>query len=100
MARGAGLRPPAKAVELPPDPTVRAPALDPTGEGPSEKCLKVTRWRPTLLPVRFGRGRLDSLGNTGLAAYLIAEDFGLPASVGYTVCRSTASGARLAFKLL
>ena len=38
VARGAGLRPPAKAVELPPDPTVRAPALDPTGEGPSEKC--------------------------------------------------------------
>jgi hypothetical protein len=33
---------------------------------------KVTRWRPTLLPVRFGRGRLDSLGNKGPAAYLIA----------------------------
>jgi hypothetical protein len=34
VARGAGLRPPAKAVELPPDPTARAPALDPTlGEG-------------------------------------------------------------------
>ena len=30
VARGAGLRPPAKAVELSPDPTVRAPALDPT----------------------------------------------------------------------
>ena len=24
------------------------------------------------VPVRFGRGRLDSLGNKGLAAYLIA----------------------------
>ena len=34
MARGAGLRPTAKAVDEPPDPTVRAPALDPTlGEG-------------------------------------------------------------------
>jgi hypothetical protein len=32
VARGAGLRPTAKAVELPPDPTVRAPALDPTDE--------------------------------------------------------------------
>src|SRR5450755_3678629 len=32
VARGAGLRPTAKAVEQPPDPTVRAPALDPTGE--------------------------------------------------------------------
>ena len=32
---------------------------------------KVTRWRPTLLPVRFGRGRLDSLARKGLAAYLI-----------------------------
>ena len=30
MATGAGLRPTAKAVERPPDPTVRAPALDPT----------------------------------------------------------------------
>jgi len=39
VARGAGLRPPAKAVELPPDPTVRAPALDPTGERPLEKYL-------------------------------------------------------------
>jgi hypothetical protein len=25
------------------------------------------------VPVRFGRGRLDSLGNKGLAAYLIAS---------------------------
>jgi hypothetical protein len=31
----------------------------------------VPRQPPTLLPVRFGRGRLDSLGNKGLAAYLI-----------------------------
>src|SRR3954468_21959120 len=30
VARGAGLRPTAKAVDKPPDPTVRAPALDPT----------------------------------------------------------------------
>src|SRR3954452_20610819 len=30
VARGAGLRPTAKAVDEPPDPTVRAPALDPT----------------------------------------------------------------------
>src|SRR5262245_40824935 len=41
------------------------------GEGPSEKCRKVTRWRPTLQPVRFGRGRLDSLARKRLAAYLI-----------------------------
>ena len=31
------------------------------------------------VPVRFGRGRLDSLGNKGLAAYLIAGHFGLRA---------------------
>src|SRR3954447_10911422 len=31
VARGAGLRPTAKGVDKPPDPTVRAPALDPTG---------------------------------------------------------------------
>ena len=49
MAMGAGLRPKAKGLDKPPDPTVRAPALDPTG-----------------------RGRLDSLATKGLAAYLIA----------------------------
>ena len=49
MAMGAGLRPKAKGLDKPPDPTVRAPALDPTG-----------------------RGRLDSLVAQGLAAYLIA----------------------------
>jgi hypothetical protein len=30
VARGAGLRPRAKAMDEPPDPTVRAPVLDPT----------------------------------------------------------------------
>jgi hypothetical protein len=34
---------------------------------------RATRRRPTLLPVQFGRGRLDSLGNKGLAAYLITS---------------------------
>ena len=48
MAMGAGLRPKAKGLDKPPDPTVRAPALDPTG-----------------------RGRLDSLVTKGLAAYLM-----------------------------
>ena len=47
VARGAGLRPPAKAVELPPDPTVRAPALDPTGGGLMEKARKGPRQEPT-----------------------------------------------------
>ena len=37
MAKGAGLRPEAKAEDEPPDPTVRAPVLDPTGGGPMEK---------------------------------------------------------------
>ena len=36
------------------------------------------------VPVRFGRGRLDSLGNKGLAAYLIAGHFGLRAHVDHT----------------
>jgi hypothetical protein len=27
------------------------------------------------VPVRFGRGRLDSLGNKGLAAYLIRKSW-------------------------
>jgi hypothetical protein len=30
------------------------------------------------VPVRFGRGRLDSLGNKGLAAYLIARSLPFP----------------------
>ena len=36
------------------------------------------------VPVRFGRGRLDSLGNKGLAAYLIATDLDLRSSVERT----------------
>ena len=32
VTRGAGLRPRAKAMDEPPDPTVRAPVLDPTDE--------------------------------------------------------------------
>ena len=33
------------------------------------------------VPVRFGRGRLDSLAIKGLAAYLIAADLSLRAQV-------------------
>ena len=41
---GAGLRPPAKAGDLPPDPTVRAPALYPTGAlRQSSTLLKTAR---------------------------------------------------------
>ena len=36
------------------------------------------------VPVRFGRGRLDSLGHKGLAAYLIARALGLRAEVDLT----------------
>jgi hypothetical protein len=43
------------------------------------RAALVTRWLLTLLPVRFGRGRLDSLGNKGLAAYLIAGELGFGA---------------------
>jgi hypothetical protein len=37
VTMGAGLRPEAKAEDEPPDPTVRAPVLDPTGRGRMEK---------------------------------------------------------------
>src|SRR3954454_3202995 len=40
VTMGAGLRPEAKAEDEPPDPTVRAPVLDPTGGGRMEKELK------------------------------------------------------------
>ena len=33
VIRGAGLRPRAKALDRPPDPTIGAPVLDPTGAG-------------------------------------------------------------------
>jgi hypothetical protein len=40
VTMGAGLRPEAKAADEPPDPTVRAPVLDPTGGGLMEKVLQ------------------------------------------------------------
>jgi hypothetical protein len=36
------------------------------------------------VPVRFGRGRLDSLATKGLAAYLIAGELGFKAEVEVT----------------
>src|SRR5438270_11914836 len=41
VARGAGLRPGAKAMDEPPDPTVRAPVLDPTTDPRGSKGLYV-----------------------------------------------------------
>src|SRR5262249_50893771 len=61
------------------------------GGGRSEGRLSLHPENPTLesrmhanVPVRFGRGRLDSLGNKGLAAYLIAGEHGFGASVDQT----------------
>ena len=45
------------------------------------------------VPVRFGRGRLDSLAIKGLAAYLIAGPFGLRAQVQVTEERKSRSVA-------
>jgi len=42
-----GLRSIAKAMESPPEPTVRAPALDPTREKPEVKFLRLTRPTPS-----------------------------------------------------
>src|SRR3954447_21419526 len=47
------------------------------------------------VPVRFGRGRLDSLGNKGLAAYLIAGHFGLRAHVDVTSAPNIATQTQL-----
>jgi hypothetical protein len=44
MTMGAGLRPEAKAADKPPDPTVRAPALDPTEEGGGDETRMVSRY--------------------------------------------------------
>ena len=43
------------------------------------------------VPVRFGRGRLDSLGNKGLAAYLIATHYDSATSVDHTDARNSAA---------
>src|SRR5215475_15350756 len=65
------------------------------GGGRSDGRLSLHPENPTLesrmhvtVPVRFGRGRLDSLGNKGLAAYLIARDLGLRAEVELTDARN------------
>ncbi len=42
-----------------------------------------------IVPVRFGRGRLDSLGNRGLAAYLIGWRVALGQAVEVTYVRKT-----------
>ena len=68
VTMGAGLRPKAKGLDKPPDPTVRAPVLDPTG-----------------------RGRLDSLVIKGLAAYLMPR-MALRASVGSTAASADTRG--------
>src|SRR5512135_3133158 len=50
VTMGAGLRPEAKAADEPPDPTVRAPVLDPTGGGRRKRGLMATA--PTAYPTR------------------------------------------------
>jgi len=65
----AGLRSIAKAMELPPEPSVRAPALDPTREGLGVKFPGATRltligngsgWRWAPSPLLWARTRLQS----------------------------------------
>ncbi len=51
MAMGAGLRPEAKAQDEPPDPTVRAPVLDPTDEGGVETEPQATAPHPDSTPL-------------------------------------------------
>src|SRR3954465_10440577 len=60
VARGAGLRPTAKGVDKPPDPTVPAPALDPTlggslpaGDDSSPPRSGAVHW-PTPAPQTYG----------------------------------------------
>ena len=62
MTMVAGLRSIAKAMELPPEPNVRAPALDPTCEGLGVKLLR---------PTHLAEGR----------------DFRLQSRVGVVFCR-------------
>jgi len=47
VAMGAGLRPTTKGVEKPPDPKVRAPALDPTDEAGTGNVAMGAGLRPT-----------------------------------------------------
>ncbi len=48
VAMGAGLRSTTKGVEKPPDPKVRAPALDPTRGGAAGRPAVLPRWRHML----------------------------------------------------
>ena len=50
------------------------------------------------VPVRFGRGRLDSLATKGLAAYLIAGHFDLRAHVDPTEARNAKNRMTLAWR--
>jgi hypothetical protein len=47
VTMGAGLRPEAKAEDEPPDPTVRAPVLDPTEEGGGDADRMAGGYRAT-----------------------------------------------------
>ena len=67
VTRGAGLRPWAKALDKPPDPTVGAPVLDPTWEGVGVKFPHATRlfnwdWTGMAMEIGSGRNNLDSTG--------------------------------------
>jgi len=59
VARGAGLRPTTKGVEKPPDPKVRAPALDPTRGGAAGKLAVLPRWQ-RIRVVTIGSLRKDA----------------------------------------
>ena len=59
VTMGAGLRPAAKAADEPPDPTVRAPVLDPTGGGRMEKG----RSRLPVTAEHYGPGARRSLAS-------------------------------------
>src|SRR3954471_18501711 len=50
VAMGAGLRPKAKGLDKPPDPTVRAPVLDPTEEGGGSAVHLLASARNTQAP--------------------------------------------------
>jgi hypothetical protein len=50
VARGAGLRPTARPLDEPPDPTAGAPIPDPTWEGVGVRFPRATRREPPLQP--------------------------------------------------
>ncbi len=94
VTMGAGLRPTAKAMEEPPDPTVRAPVLDPTGGGRQKRGLTATTLTTHPMCVAFV-SRNRPLGGTRHSVHLPGATGTTTPKVGSPIRRGGSSGNRV-----